>query len=107
MSTKLVKKQLGSILAGAVEKSQSTSQQPSKTNRRQKKAKRKAKKNIERGPTAEVVRRTNLQYFAQTTKPSSATQDLLAQALLARGGAAAPAPPEHDDEFEFGDEDLF
>ena len=107
MSTKLVKKQLGSILAGAIENSQATSQQPSKAKRRQQKAKRKSKKVTERGPNKELVRRTNLQYFTQTSKPSSTTQDLLAQALRSRG-AAAQAPPQDDEDFDdFGDEHLF
>jgi hypothetical protein len=111
MSSKLVKKQLGTILAGAVEKSQITSQQKTKKSKTdRKKLKIQQKQAIkERGPSVEAVRRANLQYFSQTTKPAAATQDLLAQALRSRGAAAGStgARVEKEDEYGGDDADIF
>ena len=114
MSSKLVKKQLGTILAGAVEKSQITSyqQKPKKSKTDQKKLRKQQKQaKQKRGPSAEAVRIANLQYFSQTAKPASATQDLLAQALRSRGATArvaAPVVEEQDDYLNYGDDaDLY
>lgn len=106
MSSKLVKKQLGSILASVVEKSQITTNQKTKRSKTdQKKLKKKQKQAKQKqGPSVEAVRRANLQYFSQTAKPAAATQDLLAQALRSRGAgsgsaAAAAAPVQKEDEY--------
>ncbi|KAG7668088.1 hypothetical protein NADE_005128 [Nannochloris sp. 'desiccata'] len=108
MSSKLVKKQLGTILASAVEKSQITADQKTKRSKTDQKKLRKQQKQAKqkRGPSVEAVRRANLQYFSQTAKPAATTQDLLAQALRSRGagsGSASAAPVEKEaDYFGFG-----
>ena len=101
MSSKLVKKQLGSLLA--VEKTQIASQKQlkNKTNRRKKKTK------TQKNPTAEIaealaVRRANLQYFTKT-QPTDKTKDLLVQVLRARGGASAPPIENQNEDLEFDD----
>jgi hypothetical protein len=112
MSSKLVKKQLGTILAGAVEKSQipkiPSDQKAKKKSKADQKKLRKQHKQAkqQRGPNVEAVRRANLQYFSQTTKPAAATQDLLAQALRSRGAGIAPAPVSKEDDYlDYGDDD--
>lgn len=111
MSSKLVKKQLGTILAGAVEKSQITSQQKPKKNKVEQKKLKKQQKQVKkekRGPNVEAVRRANLQYFSQTAKPAAATQVLLAQALRSRGASAAAPVTTQDDDLDYEDDfDLF
>lgn len=107
MSSKLVKKQLSSVLAGAVEKSRNPASQPApvKSKRRQRKSKTGGKARAASKPSAEAVRAANLEYFKQTARASAATQDLLAQALrICGGGGAAAEQPQDDD--DFGDDDL-
>ncbi len=108
MSSKLVKKQLSSVLAGAVDKSRNPTSQtaPAKAKRRQRKPKKGPKGAAAKGPSAEAIRAANLQYYKETARPSAATQELLAKALAVCGGpAAAAAQPQDDD--EFGDDDIF
>ena len=110
MSSKLVKKQLGSILAGAVEKSTGAShkQHSNKSKRRQNNLKSQNKVKKERGSSKDAIRRANLQYYTQTSKPSAATKDLWAKVLTARGVAqAAPTVDATDEEFDFGDDGAF
>jgi len=105
MSSKLVKKQLSSILNSA-EKSQITSsdQKTKRSKTGQKTLKKQQKKAKQKqGPSTEAIRRANLQYFSKTAKPAAATQDLLAQALRSRGAvnnsAAAAAPVDNEDDY--------
>jgi hypothetical protein len=110
MSSKLVKKQLGTILAGAEKKPHIASDQKAKKSKTkdQKKLRKQIKQaKQKRGPSTEAVRRANLHYFSQTAKPAAATQDLLAQALRSRGAGSAAAPAEKKDDFYGDDGDLF
>ena len=80
MSSKLVKKQLGAVLAGGHPKSAGGQPASGVAGKRKPKSKKPAKKR-RKAPAADPdrVREANLQYFRKTATPSEATQQLLAQ----------------------------
>ncbi len=86
MSSKLVKKQLGAVLAGAVEKSQASQSlapntKASKRKQDKKKKDRKTHKNNKQAPNPDRILESNLKYLRGTLAPSAATQDLLSQVI--------------------------
>lgn len=81
MSTKLVKKQLSSIIAETIDKSALAEKQQKLPKTKQKKSKKKTNTNAS---NPKALKRANLHYLIATAKPSAALQDVLAQALSKR-----------------------